>query len=288
MKATLRWLLSELFDYAGLFPPAQLPLADALRNYLEYRRSADAWMLGGFVCPSSMLFELRLLENALPVCVVVQPVHVEEILLAEIRRAVAEHSGRTRIRSLEMRIPANGIHCLWDKIASLVPPEVPVFFEAPPDETLEQRVLGPMAASGRLLGFKLRCGGQTAAAVPTSAQVVRILAACHRLRIPLKLTAGLHHPIRRLDASIQSDNHGFLNILLADLLLRSGKIGLEGAEVLLEDKETGHFFFSEDSCGWQGYALALSDLEKLGRNIVSIGSCSFDEPRDDLRSLGWL
>jgi len=288
MTATLRRLLNELFDYAGLFPPAQLPLMEAIRNYLEYRRSADAWMLGAFVCPSSILSELRLLENSLPVCVVVQPVHVEESLLAEVKRAVAEHPGQTRIRSLEMRTPANGIQHLWERIASIVPPEVPIFFEAPPDETVEERVLAPIAASARLLGFKLRCGGQTAAAVPTSAQVVRVLAACHRLRMPLKLTAGLHHPIRRFDPSIQADNHGFLNILLADLLFRCGRISGGEAEVLLNDKEPSHFHFSDDSCGWQGYALTLSDVEKVGRNIVSIGSCSFDEPRHELRTLGWL
>ncbi len=288
MKATLRWLLSQLFDYAGMFPPAQLPLADALRNYLEYRRSADAWMLGGFVCPTSYLSELRLLENTLPVCVVVSPVHDEEILLAEIKRAVAEYSGQTRIRSLEMRIPADGIQRLWKTIASVVPPEVPIFFEAPPDETLEERVLGPLAASGRLLGFKLRCGGLTAAAVPPAAQVIRVLVACDRLRIPLKLTAGLHHPIRRFDPTIRADNHGFVNVLLANLLLRLGRMLADAAVTLMEDKEPRHFHFSDETCGWQGYALTLSDMEKVGRGIVSIGSCSFDEPRDDLRSLGWL
>ena len=33
MRASLRALLSEIVDYAGLFPPAGLPLDKAIRNY---------------------------------------------------------------------------------------------------------------------------------------------------------------------------------------------------------------------------------------------------------------
>ena len=43
---TLRALLAGLIDYAGLFPPAGLPMADVARNYDAYRGSSDAWALG--------------------------------------------------------------------------------------------------------------------------------------------------------------------------------------------------------------------------------------------------
>ena len=57
MNASLRALLSGVVDYAGLFPPAQLPLDQAIRNYARYRQEADAWMLGRFVIPVSRLLE---------------------------------------------------------------------------------------------------------------------------------------------------------------------------------------------------------------------------------------
>ena len=35
MHASLRALLEGVIDYAGLFPPAKLPLPEALANYLR-------------------------------------------------------------------------------------------------------------------------------------------------------------------------------------------------------------------------------------------------------------
>jgi hypothetical protein len=58
MYASLRNLLTGLIDYAGLFPPARLPLDQAIRNYAGYRRDPDGWLLGRFVCPASRLHEL--------------------------------------------------------------------------------------------------------------------------------------------------------------------------------------------------------------------------------------
>ncbi len=51
MNDALRPLLSGLIDYAGLFPPAAVSMADAVANYAAYRTSADAWALGRFVLP---------------------------------------------------------------------------------------------------------------------------------------------------------------------------------------------------------------------------------------------
>jgi hypothetical protein len=52
-SASLRALLTGLIDYAGLFPPAALPMDAAVRNYDAYRRGPHAWMLGRFVVPAA-------------------------------------------------------------------------------------------------------------------------------------------------------------------------------------------------------------------------------------------
>ena len=44
--AALRALLENAIDYAGLFPPADLALEQALKNQAAYVRSPDRWMLG--------------------------------------------------------------------------------------------------------------------------------------------------------------------------------------------------------------------------------------------------
>src|SRR5690349_12039223 len=57
--ASIRALLTGAIDYAGLFPPSQLSMADAVVNYAKYRASEHSWMLGRFVVPVARLDELR-------------------------------------------------------------------------------------------------------------------------------------------------------------------------------------------------------------------------------------
>jgi len=51
-------LFSGLIDYAGLFPPAALSMADAVRNYDAYRKGEHAWMLGRFIAPLAKIGEV--------------------------------------------------------------------------------------------------------------------------------------------------------------------------------------------------------------------------------------
>ena len=44
-----RALLTQLFDYAGVFPPAELPLEAALAEWRRIRASDDAWLVNRFV-----------------------------------------------------------------------------------------------------------------------------------------------------------------------------------------------------------------------------------------------
>src|ERR1700736_2314490 len=51
MPASLRALLTDSLDYAGMFPPCSLDLERAMKNQAQYVRSADAWMLSTLVLP---------------------------------------------------------------------------------------------------------------------------------------------------------------------------------------------------------------------------------------------
>ena len=62
-KESVRILLNEIIDYAGLFPPSQVSMTDAVLNYTTYRHSNYGWMLGRFVLPVSRLDEFY--ESAL-------------------------------------------------------------------------------------------------------------------------------------------------------------------------------------------------------------------------------
>ena len=47
-----------LVDYAGLFPPSELPFEEAITNYKAYSSSSDSWILNRFICPVSKLDKL--------------------------------------------------------------------------------------------------------------------------------------------------------------------------------------------------------------------------------------
>jgi hypothetical protein len=63
MPESLRALLANLIDYAGLYPPASLPLDCVIANYRRYLASPDAWILNRLVLPSDKLAAVTLAED---------------------------------------------------------------------------------------------------------------------------------------------------------------------------------------------------------------------------------
>jgi hypothetical protein len=84
--------------------------------------------------------------------------------------------------------------------------------------------------------------------------------------------------------------HGFVNLLLAtSLALREPRRDDRTLASLLDESEARAFTIGEDAIAWRDVELTAADLaagRRLG--LRSVGSCSFDEPVDDLRMLGWL
>ena len=50
MLESIQAFMEHLIDYAGMFPPARLPLAEALRHYTQLRATPD-----GIFCPVLLL-----------------------------------------------------------------------------------------------------------------------------------------------------------------------------------------------------------------------------------------
>ncbi|MEP7271453.1 MAG: hypothetical protein ABI882_08095 [Acidobacteriota bacterium] len=61
---SLEILLTDSIDYAGLFPPAELEMQQAVARYADYRHSAEAWMLGRFITPVARLDEFERAADA--------------------------------------------------------------------------------------------------------------------------------------------------------------------------------------------------------------------------------
>src|SRR5262249_2074692 len=64
-------------------------------------------------------------------------------------------------------------------------------------------------------GFKLRCGGAAPSEYPSPTDVMWVIERCHMTAIPLKFTAGLHHPIRHFNDAAGTYMHGFINVFVA-------------------------------------------------------------------------
>ncbi len=54
---------TNLIDYAGLFPPASLNIAQAFNNFIMYLDGNYKWMLSRFIIPAKKLGELSGLMN---------------------------------------------------------------------------------------------------------------------------------------------------------------------------------------------------------------------------------
>ncbi|MFN2467661.1 MAG: hypothetical protein ABR521_05950 [Gaiellaceae bacterium] len=140
-----------------------------------------------------------------------------------------------------------------------------VYLEVAPGGDLE-----PLAAHG--LRAKVRCGG---ARVPTVEELAGFVRRCRELGVPFKATAGLHHAVRT------GAEHGFLNLLAA------AQFGEE--EQALAETDPDAFALEEEGFSWRGRLAGAEEIARMRAGLfVGFGSCSAQEPADELRALGFL
>jgi hypothetical protein len=301
----VRAAFSGLVDYAGLFPPAQLEMQPALAEYAAAREGPHAWMLARFIVPDSRLSEL--LESAngtvLPLSVIVDgDAQSREWFInaqaALTRIATLRISGNARIEALEVPLrPLLSLRETYDAAIGQYAAaaahaglgDVPSFIEVPIDGRRSELLPGALAAMQRhRLKSKLRCGGVTAASVPPVLDVATFLRLASDEGVAFKATAGLHHPVRGYNEESGFVMHGFLNVLMAAALARSGA-PLDDLVAVLEDDEPSHFRFDADGADWNGRKISTEELSVTrGRAFIGYGSCSFEEPVTDLAALGMI
>ena len=81
---------------------------------------------------------------------------------------------------------------------------------------------------------------------PSPEQVAFVMASCRDRNLPLKFTAGLHHPIRMYRDEVETKMYGFLNIFLAGMLAYTQNLDLKRIEEILSDENSKSFSFGED------------------------------------------
>lgn len=289
-------LLSEIVDYAGLFPPSQLSMQEAVINYATYKNSNYKWMLGRFVVPVSRLDEF--LESARDFfsrdsgdgwrLSVLAGEDIYETV-GEITAFNAANAPNAVIDTLEVKAGSNSE---IEYIAEALPPGLPTFFEIPLTGNIAD-LIATLSIKGQRA--KIRMGGVTPEAFPKTGQIIRFIRTCLAANLPFKATAGLHHPVRCFKPLTYQQNapkgvmNGFLNVFLAVAFLRMAyKRRL--IKELFEDEWAESFMFDDNGVLWrQEHFLSTAHLKDLRRkNIISFGSCSFEEPIEDLQEIGLL
>ncbi|HZT13459.1 MAG TPA: hypothetical protein VFA29_11675 [Candidatus Baltobacteraceae bacterium] len=277
----VRAALSSLIDYAGLFPPAKLDLAPAVSEYAALRRGRLSWILGRFIIVESRLNEL---SQAIPQDE--SPFAVSLILDRGEGTRPLPAGGAVQIGAVEIPLSDADARSAVAAIEASGAGSLPAYAEWPRTGEAPDRMMRDLASEG--IGAKIRMGGLTAAAFPQPGEAAQFVCAAARHRVPFKATAGLHHPIRHVDVSTGFYMHGFLNLLFAAVFAHGGAPEADVTQILA-DEDPSNFVFNSDGLRYRDRAASTAQIETVRRELFAgYGSCSIDEPTDDLRQLGLI
>jgi hypothetical protein len=295
--------LGELIDDAGLFPPARLPMSEALAARERAFASDTFWIVGRFVVPASRLRELASelddAPQALAATVILDaPGSLEEMLreLASDARALASRIALESIEFPLARIDAGTDDERFARLESALgaadfPKRPGLYVEIGLGEGGSERLGALHRARSRdfEVAAKIRCGGIEPSSIPDPASLAQFIWTANALRLPFKATAGLHHPLRHDDRSVGATVHGFLNVIGGAVLTRARGLDLRSLEQLILDCDAANFQLDEERFAWSGIGADAAEIGDARANFVrGYGSCSLVEPVDDLRALAML
>lgn len=302
---SLDTLVSGLFDYAGMFPPAELPYDQVLARAASFERTLERPHLvaASAVLPFERLAQTtadRLLASgfapsrSLSIAVLGAPLGQGDEAARQAQQ-LAERNLRTagerpaqRCVSFETKIapdldPAVASPIVSPLVDVLGPAGIRLYVEPcwTQWDRLEElaAILAEAGGEDRVVGLKVRGSGPTAIA---RSDLARVLVAVVDGRLPFKATAGLHHPVVE---ERHGNTLGFLN-LAAALRLRQilgpEEMPLWRLEECLSTSDPGAFDFKE-GLRWTDRIASCQAVEgAVSALAFSIGSCSLDEPDCDL------
>jgi hypothetical protein len=321
INPSLRALLHDIVDYAGLFPPADLPLDEAMHNYMQYRQEYERWMLSRFVIPVGRLEELSSYSGQFrqgePFAFSVLGtggasegdfLSAYESDLAVIDAFDEYHAGSAQAEVMEVRLPAalltaeaSAIETFLDAIDAATAraglAKLDLFLEIPLAPQTHDAIERFAAAAAEFnsrqplparttIGLKMRCGGVHPEDVPDVEHVAHAIVACRDAGVRMKATAGLHHPVRHHDDDVGTMMHGFFNVFGAAAMASEHNLDEEGVQTILEEENAENFQFLKDAFAWRDVRCPIAGVDHARESLLtSFGSCSFEEPVDDLQDL---
>ncbi len=301
-------LFEAFVDDAAMFPPARVPLEQAVAEHRAHRSSAYAALLGGFVVSDAFVADLTRavglsagsVSDPLPVPLLSSlpaPLPINLVVTGgagAIEPAVTwvSRTPGLALRAIEFGLRgeedlAHNAQRLIHVIDSLEDSmedsfeDVIVFAEPPmlhgPAPRGWLSALDELAT--REFHLKFRTGGLEHGQVPSPVALATCIESALDRELPFKTTAGLHHTVRHRDEATGGTHHGFLNVLVATRASLDGSSSEEVAGVLEET----------DGAVLAAQVTAAPEVaERTRRWFTSFGSCSVMEAHKDLVELGLL
>lgn len=314
----LKALMSRSLDYAGLFPPAKLPLNEAIAEFAAIRNDPNSWFLVRFVLPAvrSGDFAQEARAQLAEACTDHNPWHITtllrtgpsitdalELLRSEsllLRGLLDSHSGAVVVDSCEVPLPEEVINSHDQELARSFLNEaykilddlqlkMPIYWEVNLNKSFEHVAFAAhhlnLSEAGRAC-LKFRTGGLTASAVVSAEVLAHAFWLAQQQRVPFKLTAGLHLAMRHFDPAVGTNVFGFLNVFSAAVLGWTHQLSETELKLLLEEKSANALEFSSEGLAWKNYKASITDIRNVRSiGLKSFGSCSFYEPIADLKNL---
>ena len=265
-------LLAGLFDDASVFPPANMPLDQAVLTHVAHMNSVYRRLLGPFILKAADLRRLADLTDELPDAAF--PVSLT-VPLPDLTAALAEAERTESLELVGLEVTVPDEVAPQDIVSALGKAlgwrTVPVYVEIPRDQR-RYSLLEELAAAG--LMAKFRTGGVRAELYPDEIELAAAIGAAVKARVPFKATAGLHHALRNTDPDTGFEQHGFLNLLAAT------DAALDGAD---PDELVERLAERNSSQPW------VKSVPLRARALFrSFGTCSIAEPARELAALGML
>jgi hypothetical protein len=291
-KSAFDCLLERLFDYAGMFPPAQRDFETALRESASLASTLRRpWLVASdLVLDTAHIGRLAGLKlsdfgfsSQLTICALVT--EPQEHALAALQ-SLTSASLPIRVSSLETKTAddtATQTIGIWKEPAArfnaLLAIE-PDLSRSNWDEQLDSCITA-ISKSGGKVALKCRLTGPTGIGPD---RLARTISRVCGMGLPFKVTGGLHHPI--VDSSRHEYPMGFLNVATAVMLKRALQHSLSESSLADILTNSSYQSFSWDNgLRFGDFAISLDQLI-AARNLAhfSIGSCSLHEPDADLLS----
>jgi hypothetical protein len=275
MPAVLEPAFTGLIDDAAIFPPGNADLHSASAAHVARRSEPWADLVGTFVVRDTDVPLLRGSPARLSVVVTggAGQVAGPTGLCAQLGLELA--GLEIALRDLDdLAGNARRVAAAIDAARSegTLAEEVPVYVELPHVGSTASWLAAADEVAAAELRLKFRTGGLEADAFPAAHALARWIDAALDRETPFKCTAGLHRAVRHTSDE-GFEQHGFLNVMLATQQAFDGA-AIDDVVATLEERD--------------GSALAAADLSASRRWFTSFGSCSVDEPLDDLRALGLI